>query len=139
MNTEIVKLAKEVRSAIAEETAAYRSAPAVGPSNKDADRVTFRVAAAEKALLSVPADNVEAHMLATGDMDYIHALALLQRRWLVMGGGYQQQVHAAECRLVDTLLSLNDTFGDVPMLWHMDGEPRTDRPSDAELRAGWSE
>lgn len=135
-HTNIFELAKEVIAAITAETAAYQID---GLSDEDAEAATERVGLAERALLAVPAVDVEAQMLATGDMDFICALALIQRRWLVMEGLYRQQAHAAECRLVDTLLSFADPFGDVPMLWHLDGQKRTERPSDAEFQAGWSE
>jgi hypothetical protein len=124
--------------AVAAETACYRATSSAGSSpdpaiwqeaEKLTDAALDKVNAIERALLKAPA-------AANGSDDFRLALALCHKRWLVMEGAYQDQSRRTECRLVDAILS-GTRLDAVPLLWHLSGDPRDRRPSDAELQAGW--
>lgn len=116
------------------ETLAFRTAP-------DDEEVTGaaldRQNAAFAALLAFDKAAIVADMQETGDQAYLHALALDQKRWLIMEAGYQGQREQGRCLLLDLLLLGAEPFDSIPLLWHVDGEQRDTRPSDAELHAGW--
>lgn len=123
--------------AIAAETVCFRDqAGALGnpdPAISDAaqalaDAAIANVNAIERALLDAPTEE-------TGE-DYVRAMALSHKRWLVMEGSFQDANARIECRLVDAILA-GTRFDDVPLLWHLSGQPRDERPTDAEFQAGW--
>lgn len=137
MMTSIRQTIHDFVSAVEDETAAYTSGGSRGITDGEAEVATDRVIAAERALLAVPLADLHAEMLSNGDLDYVQAVALAHRRWLVMEGGYQSESKQTECRLVDMILLPGSRIADVPMLWHLSGETRDERPSDAELQATW--
>jgi hypothetical protein len=126
---------EELIAAITAETAAFRTAPKNDEGEAVTNAALDRVMAAKNRLLAVSKQD-----LTKGDgalaTEVALALALLQRRWLVMEGDYQNENQRDECLLVDLLLQ-GTRFDDVPLLWHVDGKSRYSRPTDAELRVGW--
>lgn len=127
----------ELIDAVTAETHAFRTAPSDKAGQKITDAAVVRVMAAESALLSFDKAAIEADIDATGDMDYMRALALAKRRWLVMEGLYESAEDHADCLLLDLILGDSEPFNSVPLLWHISGKPRDERPTDAELQAGW--
>jgi len=134
MSVAIPELVQALTHAIEVETAAYRASPDDGPPDEVANAVGAAVNRIERQLLAIPMETVAADMATSGDMDYVQALALSRRRWLIMEGGYAGHEKQAECRLVDLLLR-GSRFDDVNMLWHVDGKVRPERPREAEFEA----
>lgn len=136
--TDINDAAQRVLDAIRAETQVFRhfADDTDGAGDPACDAACGAVGDAVEALLAIPKADVFAHMAASGSMDYVMALALIQRRYLVMEAEYQNIETRPECLLVDLLLE-GTTAGNVPLLWHVSGDPRSSRPDDAELQAGW--
>jgi hypothetical protein len=95
-----------------------------------ANSLTIAAHGAANAVLDLPP--------TAGHPDYLPALALIQRRWLVMDGRYTDSDGRGECLLVDAALS-NHRFDAVPLLWHIHGTEWPTRPSNVELQASWKE
>lgn len=125
-------LPRLLMQAIADETASFLACD--GKDETATDAALDKVNAIHRALLAVPPETVIADQWISGSMDHVLALALYQRRWLVMEGSYADPEHAGECRMVDLLLA-ETAFDAVPLLWHLNGETRAERPSAAEFEA----
>jgi hypothetical protein len=95
-----------------------------------ANEATNRAAEAADAVLDLPKEQ------AFASPDYVPALALIRRRWLVMEGSYDKRHDRDECLLVGAVLAVH-RFNNVRLLWHIRGESRASRPGDAEFQAGW--
>lgn len=119
------------------ETFAFRNAPDDDANEEVTDAALDRQNTAFTALLAFDRAAIVADMQATGDLAYIRALALDQKRWLIMEAGYQDQHKHERCLLLDLILLDAEPFDSVPLLWHADGRPHDTRPSDDELQAGW--
>lgn len=134
--------------AVEAETTAYLAAAASDeegkaerrPENKVLDAAasasTDLAIAAERALLSISKDEVYAETDSTGDFDYVQALALASKRWLVMNGSYFDKSEQTICRLVDMVLD-QSRYDQVPLLWNIDGVTTATQPGDDVLHAGW--
>ena len=95
------------------------------------DEATTKASAAAERLLDLP----KAEALSP---DYLPALALIRRRWLVMAGEYGDKAKRDECLLVDAALA-GHRFDRVPMLWFLPPVGFLhQRPSDAEFQARWA-
>ena len=98
---------------------------------KRCDEATTKASAAAERLLDLP----KAEALSP---DYLPALALIRRRWLVMAGEYGDKAKRDECLLVDAALA-GHRFDRVPMLWFLPPVGFLhQRPSDAEFQARWA-
>ncbi|MET3925971.1 hypothetical protein [Devosia sp. 2618] len=128
----------ELVEAIRAETHAFRTTPDDEAGEAVTGAAVDRKLAAEQALLTYDKSAILADMDQTGDMALVHALALSRRHYLVMEAGYQSEGSSDECLLVDLLLHGAEPFDSVPLLWHISGKSRDERPSDAELQAGWN-
>ena len=128
---QIEALAATLIDAIEAETRAWRAHDGSAASHDFAEAALKRVTDIEKKLIAASPG-------ATRVPKFQRALALLQRRWLVLEGSYSNYCHRAECRFVDAVLA-GSSFDNVSMLWRINGEYRDARPSDAELQAGWPE
>lgn len=126
-----IDLIDELVAAIQAETATFRALQgSEGPeAEKQTDAAVDRVNAAERALLALPS-YLDALPL------YRQALALSHKRWLVMEGCYQDPNSRGVCRMTDGVIA-GTPFDQVPLLWHVSGSPRAERPSDDELQAEW--
>ena len=128
---EVERLASALVEAIEDETHAFLASDGSDAAQVLTDAAVDRVNAVAQKLLDLPA-------VANGIPKYQMALALNHRRWLIMEGSYADFYDRAECRLVDAALA-GCSFDNVNMLWHIKGAFRPNRPSDAELQAGWAE
>ncbi len=106
----------------------YRTYSGRDPSEAEAAVATIAAADAVNRLLDLPVAEGLQHP------DYLAALALSHRRWLVMEDSYASKHERDACRLVDAVL-YGHRFDDIPLLWHVNGEPRATRPTEAEFSA----